>query len=110
MYANFTQRGNTIYALVDKWPGDTRRTMVSFYQPPSVISRRLRTKVKSAKLLVSGKPAVPQMISSCESPISSAAPDAPATVIVLECDGEPVMDRDYVRKNRPRFKAGVSYT
>jgi len=40
--------------------------------------------------------------------LPAVAPDQPATVIVIECEGEPVMDRDYVRKNRPRFKAGVS--
>ena len=40
--------------------------------------------------------------------LPGVAPDRPATVISIECDGEPLMDRDYVRKNRRRFKVGVS--
>ena len=112
VYANFTQRGNTIYAHVDKWPGDTpAEQWLSFYQPPSVISfGGFRTKVKSAKLLASSKPLTftQDDLQLRITGLPSDAPDEPATVIVLECDGEPVMDRDYVRKNRPRFKAGVS--
>jgi len=112
VYANFTQRGNTIYAHVDKWPGDTpAEQWLSFYQPPTVISfGGFRTKVKSAKLLASSKPLTftQDDLQLRITGLPSDAPDEPATVIVLECDGEPVMDRDYVRKNRPRFKAGVS--
>jgi len=97
---------------VDKWPGDTpAEQWLSFYQPPSVISfGGFRTKVKSAKLLASGKPVTftQDDLALRITGLPSAAPDEPATVIVLECDGEPVMDRDYVRKNRPRFKASVS--
>src|SRR5689334_16833112 len=55
-YAHFTQRGNTIYAHVFYWPGDTpAEEWLPFYQPPTVISfGGFRTKVKSAKLLANG--------------------------------------------------------
>jgi alpha-L-fucosidase len=112
VYAQFTQRGNTVYAHVNNWPGDTpAEQWLSFYQPPSVISfGGFRTKVKSAKLLTSGKPLtfMQDDLALRITGLPSAAPDEPSTVIILECDGEPVMNRDYVRKNRPRFKAGVS--
>ena len=112
VYANFTQRGNIVYAHIYNWPGDTpAEAWLSFYQPPTVISLGgFRTKVKSARMLVSGKPLkfAQDDLSLRITGLPSAAPDSPATVIVLECDGEPVMDRAYVRKNRPRFKVGVS--
>ena len=112
VYANFTQRGNIVYAHIYNWPGDTpAEAWLSFYQPPTVISLGgFRTKVKSARMLVSGKPLkfAQDDLSLRITGLPSAAPDSPATVTVLECDGEPVMDRAYVRKNRPRFKVGVS--
>jgi len=30
------------------------------------------------------------------------APDTPVTTIVIECDGEPRQDTDFVRKQKPR--------
>src|SRR6202142_1547563 len=112
VYANFTQRENTVYAHIDDWPGDTpAEQWLSFFEPPSVISfGGFRTKVKSVQMLAGGKPIAftQDDLSLRLTGLASAAPDKPATVIVIECDGEPVMDRDYVRKNRPRFKAGVS--
>ena len=112
VYANFTQRGNTVYAHIDDWPGDTlAKQWLSFYQPPSVISfGGFRTKVKSVQLLAGSKPVAftQDDLSLRLTGLPAVAPDQPATVIVIECDGEPAMDRDHVRKNRPRFKAGVS--
>jgi alpha-L-fucosidase len=112
VYAHFTQRGNTAYAHIQNWPGDTpAEKWLSFYQPPSVISfGGFRTKVKSAKLLASGKPVAftQDDLSLRITGLPADAPDQPVTVIALECESEPVIDRDYVRKNRPRFKAGVS--
>ena len=111
-YAHFTQRGNTVYAHIYNWPGDTpAEEWLSFYQPPSVIAfGGFRTKVKSVKMLASGKPItfVQDDLSLRITGLPPTAPDEPATVIILECDGEPALDRDYVRKNRPRFKVGVS--
>jgi alpha-L-fucosidase len=112
VYAHFTQRGNAVYAHVDYWPGDTpAEKWLSFYQPPSVISfGGFRTKVKSARMLVGGQAVAFEQddLSLRLTGLPASAPDQPATVIVIECDGEPVIDRSYVRKNRPRFKAGVS--
>jgi len=69
-----------------------------------------RTKVKSAHLLANGKPVAFSQddLSLRISGLPAVAPDQPATVIALECESEPLIDRDYVRKHRPRFKAGVS--
>ena len=112
VYANFTQRGNTVYAHIENWPGDTpAEQWLSFYQPPSVISfGGFRTKVKSVQLLAGGKPVAftQDDLSLRLTGLPAIAPDQPATVLVIECEGQPVMDRDYLRKNRPRFKAGVS--
>jgi len=112
VYAGFTQRGNTIFAHVNKWPGDTpAEQWLTFYQPPSVISfSGFRTKVKSVRTLVSDKLLTFTQDDLClrVTGLPATAPDEPATVLVIECDGTPVMDRDYVRTNRPRFKVGVS--
>ena len=110
VYAGFTQRGNTIYAHVNNWPGDTAAEQwLSFYQPRSVISfGGFRTKVSSVRMLLGGKPLTftQDDLSLRITGLPPVAPDQPATVIAIECNGEPVMDRDYVRKNRPRFKVG----
>ncbi|MEI9967414.1 MAG: hypothetical protein WDM87_01855 [Terracidiphilus sp.] len=37
-----------------------------------------------------------------------AAPDQPATVIEVECDGEPVTDHTALRPLWPRHKVGIS--
>jgi alpha-L-fucosidase len=112
VYAGFTQHGNTVYAHVNKWPGDTpAEQWLTFYQPPSVISfGGFRTKVKSVRTLVEDKPLTFAQDDLCLriTGLPASAPDEPATVIVIDCDGPPIMDRDYVRRNRPRFKVGVS--
>jgi alpha-L-fucosidase len=36
------------------------------------------------------------------------APGQPATVIEVECDGEPVIDHEAMRSLWPRLKAGIS--
>ena len=112
VYATFTQRGNTVYAHVTYWPGDTpAEQWLTFYQPPSVISfGGWRTKVNSVRLLVGDKPLMftQDDLSLRITGLPATAPDQPATVIAIECDGEPAMDHQYVRKNRPRFKIGVS--
>jgi hypothetical protein len=66
--------------------------------------------VKSARLLVGDKPLTftQDDLSLRITGLPAIAPDQPATVIVIECDGEPEMSHEYVRKNRPRFKVGVS--
>ncbi|HKR83734.1 MAG TPA: alpha-L-fucosidase [Terriglobales bacterium] len=112
VYAGFTQHGNTVYAHVNKWPGDTpAEQWLTFYQPPSVISfAGFRTKVKSVRTLVGDKPLTFAQDDLCLriTGLPASAPDEPATVIVIDCEATPIMDRDYVRRNRPRFKVGVS--
>ncbi len=112
VYANFTQRGNTAYAHVNYWPGNTpAEQWLSFYQPPSVISfGGWRTEVKSVRLLVGDKPLAftQDDLSLRITGLPATAPNQPATVIAIECDGEPEMSHQYVRKTRPRFKVGVS--
>src|SRR5882672_789903 len=112
VYANFTQRGNTVYVHVTYWPGDTpAEEWLSFYQPPSTISfGGWRTKVKSVRMLVGDKPLTftQDDLSLRITGLPKTAPDQPATVIAIECDGEPMVNHEYVRKARPRFKVGVS--
>ena len=114
VYANFTQRGKTAYAHVTNWPGDTpAEQWLTFYRPPSVISfGGWRTKVKSVRLLVGDKPLTftQDDLSLRITGLPTTAPDEPATVIAIECDGEPALSHEYVRKNRSRFKVGLSYT
>ncbi|HEY1877648.1 MAG TPA: alpha-L-fucosidase, partial [Rhizomicrobium sp.] len=96
-YANFTRRGNTLYMHVHFWPG----TDVSI--------SGLKQKVLSAKILKTG-----QSVSVSQdgfrthiTGLPATAPDSPVTTIVLECDGAPVQDTDYVRINKPRAGVGI---
>jgi alpha-L-fucosidase len=112
VYANFTRRGNTVFAHVNKWPGNTpAEQWLSFYQPPSVISfGGWRTKVRSVRMLLGDMPLpfTQDDLSLRITGLPSSAPESYSTVIAIECEGEPVMDHEYVRRNRPRLKAGVS--
>jgi len=94
-YANFTRKGNTLYMHVHFWPGDI------------VTLGGLRTPVKSARLLASGRDVKFRQdeMRVQFTGLPSSAPDEPATVIAIECDGEPKQDTDFVRKNRARGKA-----
>jgi len=94
-YASFTRNGNTLYMHNYFWPGDT------------AIIGGLRTKVKSAKLLATGKDVKFEQdeLRVRFVGLPEKAPDDPATTIAIECDGEPRQDTDFVRKERPRLKA-----
>ncbi len=65
--------------------------------------------MKSVRLLVGDKPLTftQDDLSLRITGLPATAPDEPATVIAIECDGEPAMSHEYVRKTRPRFKIGV---
>jgi len=91
-YINFSRKGNTLYLHVYDWPGTT------------VAVGGLQNKVKSARLLVSGKPVqVKQDDFRVQfTGLPATAPDSPVSVIVAECDGEPKQDNDKVRTDRPR--------
>jgi alpha-L-fucosidase len=94
-YANFTRKGNTLYMHVHFWPG----TDVSI--------SGLKQKVLSAKILKTGQSATVSQdgFRTRITGLPTTATDSPVTTIVLECDGAPVQDTDYVRINKPR--AGV---
>ncbi len=108
---NFTRRGNTLYAHVYNWPGETlAANWVPFFAPQSVVAiGGLRAKVLSAKLFASGAPVKfeqgDQYVRFMGMPIN--APDQPATVLAIECDQEPVVDHDDPRIYRKREGVGV---
>jgi len=66
--------------------------------------------VKSVRLLFVGKPLkfTQDDLSLRITGLPATAPGEPATVIAIECDGEPALSHEYVRKNRRRFTVGVS--
>ena len=94
-YASFTRNGNTLYMHNYFWPGDTATI------------GGMRSKVKSAKLLATGKEVkvVQDEFRVRFVGLPEKAPDDPVTTIAIECDEEPRQDTDFVRKERPRLKA-----
>ena len=110
-FAGYTRKGNTLYIHVHFWPAQTVGTKaLEYYKPPTVVAiGGLRTKVKSARLFASGKKVdfVQDDISVRFMGLPQNAPDHPVTVIEAECESEPMIDSNYVRKNRPRAGVGV---
>jgi alpha-L-fucosidase len=90
--ANFTRKGNTLYAHVHFWPGE------------AFSIGGLKNKVKSALLLAANKKVAfdQDTFRVRFTGLPAAPPDDPVTVLAIECDGEPVQDMDWVRKERPR--------
>ena len=91
-FANFSRRGNTLYMNVYYWPGST------------VALGGLVNKVKSARLLASGKAVKfeQEQFRVRFTGLPENPPDDPVTTIAIECDGEPHQDMDLLRKTRPR--------
>ena len=96
-FANFSRKGNTLYVHVHFWPGET------------VSIGGLETKVKSAKLLATGKPVSfkQEDFRVQFTGLPATAPDNPVTVIAAECESEPTQDMESIRKNRRRGQVGV---
>ncbi|MCC6390950.1 MAG: alpha-L-fucosidase [Bryobacterales bacterium] len=95
-YCNFSRKGNTLFIHVYDWPGDT------------VAIGGLKTKVKSARLLASGRDVKVEQddLRVRFTGLPATAPDPLATVIAVECDSEPAQDMvEVVRKGRKRYKA-----
>jgi alpha-L-fucosidase len=94
-YASFSRKGNTLFMHVHFWPGST------------VALGGLRNKVRSAKLVASGRDVKFDQddFRTRFVGLPEKAPDDPVTTIAIECDGEPHQDTDYVRKERPRRNA-----
>jgi alpha-L-fucosidase len=110
--ANFTRRGNTLYVLQHYWPGHTPAAEgLTFYQPEAVIAiGGMKPKVLSARILKTGQsvPFTQDEFALRLTGLPVQAPDQPATVIEVECDGEPVIDHEAMRALWPRYKVGVS--
>jgi alpha-L-fucosidase len=86
---SFTRRGNTLYLHVHYWPGGDDLAFAG-----------LQTKVKSARLLASGRPV---RFEQDEYRVRfrglpMRAPDTPVTTIALECESEPKQDELFVRR------------
>lgn len=110
--ANYTRHGNTLYVHQQYWPGHTPAAdWLEYYQPQSVIAiGGLKPNVRSARLLKTG-----QKVEFSQDEFSFRltglpleAPDQPATVIEIECDGEPTIDHEADRPLWPRYKVGIS--
>jgi alpha-L-fucosidase len=109
---NFTRRGNTLYLHQHFWPGHTPAAeWLTFYQPEAVIAiGGLKPKVLSARLLKTGQKVefTQDEFTLRLTGLPLKAPDQPATVIEIECDGEPTVDHGSMRPLWPRFKADIS--
>jgi alpha-L-fucosidase len=86
---SFSRRGNTLYFHVHYWPGGDDLAFAG-----------LQTRVKSARLLVNGRPVRFEQdeyrIRFRGLPVR--APDTPVTTIALECESEPKQDELFVRR------------
>jgi len=93
LFAGFTRKGNTLYMHVHFWPGET------------VALGGLQCKVKSARLLASGKPVQfeQETFRVKFTGLPATPPDDPVTTIAIECDSEPKQDQENIRKTRPRL-------
>jgi len=91
-FANFTRRGNTLYVHAYFWPGD------------ELAVGGLQQRVLSAKLYASGQPVqfTQERFRVRFTGLPKTAPDPIATVIAVECDGEPTQDTLAIRINRKR--------
>jgi alpha-L-fucosidase len=91
-YAGFTRKGNTLYMHVHFWPGNW------------VAIGGLRTKVNSARLLTTGQPiqVVQTEFQARFTGLPDRAPDDLASVLEIQCDGEPLQDTLWERENKPR--------
>ena len=101
-----------LYIHQQYWPGHTPAAeWLTFYQPEAVIAiAGLKPKVLSAKILKTGQhiPFTQDDLTLRLTGLPLQAPDQPATVIEVECDGEPIIDHNATRPLWPRYKVGVS--
>src|SRR5690349_8291017 len=83
-FADFSRKGNMLYIHVYFWPGET------------VSIGGLQPRVKSAKLLVTGKPVNfrQEDFRVQFTGLPATAPDNPVTVIAAECESEPTQDME----------------
>jgi len=93
-YLSFTRKGNTLYAHVHYWPGET------------VVIGNLLNKVLSARMFATGEPVKFQQddFRIKLTGLPKKAPDLVNT-FALELDGEPKQDHEGKRAVKPR--AGI---
>jgi alpha-L-fucosidase len=91
-FALFTRQGNTLFIHAYFWPGET------------LAVGGLQQKVLSAKLYPTGEPVrvEQEQFRVRFMGLPAYAPDAIATVLQVECDGEPTQDQMAIRINRKR--------
>ena len=109
---NYSRRGNTLYIHVYNWPGHTPAAeWLDFYKPEVVVAiGGLKPKVLSAKVLKTGRKVdfTQDEFTFRLTGLPMQAPDQPATVIEVECDGEPTVNHAEMRPLWPRHKVGIS--
>jgi alpha-L-fucosidase len=110
--SNLTRRGNTLYIHTHFWPGHTPAAeWLSFYQPEVMVALGgVKPKALSARLLKTGQKVefTQDEFTLRLTGLPMQAPDQPATVIEVECDGEPVVNHETMRSLWPRYKVGIS--
>jgi len=110
--SNYSRRGNTLYVHVYNWPGHTPAAQwLDFYKPEVVVAiGGLKPKAVSARVLKTGRKVefTQDEFSFRLTGLPMEAPDQPATVIEVECDGEPVIDPWSEVPLWPRHKVGIS--
>ena len=91
-YASFSRKGDTLYMHVHFWPGE------------EVFVAGLQVKVKSARLLASGRKVefTQDSLRLRLHGLPAQAPDQPVTTLAIECAGEPKQDTNGVRRERKR--------
>ncbi len=109
---NYSRKGNTLYVHVHGWPGHTPAAeWLDFYKPEVVVAiGGLKPKALSARILKTGQKVEFKQdeFSFRLTGMPMTAPDQPATVIEVECDGEPSVDHAAERPLWPRYKVGAS--
>jgi len=109
---NYSRRGNTLYVHVHCWPGHTPAAeWLDFYKPEVVVAiGGLKPKALAARLLKNGSKVefTQDEFTFRMTGLPLVAPDQPATVIEVECDGEPAVDHSALRPLWPRHKVGIS--
>jgi alpha-L-fucosidase len=91
-FALFTRKGNTLFIHAYFWPGET------------LAVGGLQQKVLSANMHSSGQPVKfeQEQFRVRFLGLPKLAPDPIATVLQVECDGEPTQDQNAIRVNRKR--------
>jgi alpha-L-fucosidase len=96
-FAQFTRQGNTLYIHAYFWPGETLSV------------GGLQQKVLSARLYTTGQAVKfeQQDFRVRFAGLPGSAPDPVATVVAVECDGEPTQDQNAIRTSRKRERVDI---